>query len=74
MFLWQWPLEIGRDRGRWVGASNGCKQHGHVWAFDVVFFPVGCLEMARGAALFVLTDSLLQRVVLPLVLLAGMYE
>ena len=22
----------GRDRGRWVGAPEGCKQHGHVWA------------------------------------------
>lgn len=32
MSLREWPLEIGRDRGRWVGASNGCKQHGHVQA------------------------------------------
>jgi len=22
----------GWDRERWVGAPEGCKQHGHVWA------------------------------------------
>ena len=35
----QCPWEIGsviaeraRDKGRWVGAPGGCKQHGRVWA------------------------------------------
>jgi len=34
----QWPLEIGSASaeragwGRWVGAPNGCRQHGRLWA------------------------------------------
>ena len=29
---WVLQQQKGWDRGRWVGAPGGCKQHGRVWA------------------------------------------
>ena len=43
--FYQCPLRIGsaeqkgRDMGRWVGAPEGCKQHGRLWA--QLWIPIG---------------------------------
>ena len=29
---WEIGQQRGRGRGRWVGAPEGCRQHGGVWA------------------------------------------
>ena len=32
LVTWGLREQKGPDRGRWVGAPDGCKQYGHIWA------------------------------------------